>query len=214
MKIEKLDLGPMSANCYAVSSNGDMIIIDPGVFNQTLKNFVDENKSKIKLILLTHRHADHLGGAVELKQACGAEIAIHQLDAQGLESAQASLFNFVRGNDQQVKSSADRLLKDNDTIRVGDISIKVIHTPGHTIGCVCYIIGDAMFSGDTLFQGDVGRTDLPTGNYEQLINSLNKLKSLKQNYKVYPGHGPATELDIERKTNPYMGMSANNAADN
>lgn len=207
MRIEKLDLGPMSSNCYAVSSGKDIIIIDPGVYNRTLKEYALKNKGNIKLILLTHWHADHLGGAVELKQACGAQIAIHELDAIGLESSEASLFRFVHGSDRQINSTPDRLLKDNDEIQVGDISIKVVHTPGHTAGCVCYIIGNALFSGDTLFKGDVGRTDLPTGNYEQLLQSLNKLKDLKQNYKVYPGHGPETELDIEKETNPYMGMN-------
>ncbi|HHW46049.1 MAG TPA: MBL fold metallo-hydrolase [Clostridiales bacterium] len=212
MRIEKLDLGPVMANCYAVSSEGNIIIIDPGVYNQTLKDYVMKNRDNIKLILLTHRHADHLGGAVELKQACKAQIAMHELDAIGLESAEASLFRYVHDG-RQITSPPDLLLKDNDELEVGGMTVKVIHTPGHTAGCVCYIIGDLMFSGDTLFKGDVGRTDLPTGNYAQLLQSLNKLKNLKQNYKVYPGHGPETELDIEKKTNPYMGMNINNVAD-
>lgn len=198
-KLETLVLGPVQANCYIVTDllTGDIAVIDPGAFDSRLSHALDGRYENVKLILLTHRHFDHILGAAELKERTGAKIAVHADDAAALSDAVvsgASVYGF-----RQTLTNADLLLRDGDLIPFGADAFSVIHTPGHTAGGVCYRLEDMLITGDTLFEGDMGRTDLPSGDYYTLITSLERLMALDFSGTVYPGHGSVTTLERERK---------------
>jgi hydroxyacylglutathione hydrolase len=202
--IEKLVVGPFAANCYIVGaqSNREGMIVDPGDEAKRILNKVKELKLDIKLILLTHGHIDHTGALKEVKEATGAEVMVHADDAKSLKGQ--SLGKLL-GLSYPAPPPPDRLLKDGDSIDVGDLHFLVLHTPGHTSGGICLLGEGVVFSGDTLFNYSVGRTDLPGGSYNQLMNSLQtKLMTLPDNTVVYPGHGPETTIGAERRGNPFL----------
>lgn len=205
MNVKRVYVGRLGANCYIVEQGGEVLIIDPAELSDELLDYVKENKDKITKILLTHRHFDHLLGVADLKKLTDAQIIIHELDREGLLSAKHSLAEYFQFS--QTTVTPDLLCKDGDKIPFGDIDITVLHTPGHTIGSVCYIMGEVMFTGDTLFKGDVGRQDLPTGDSATLLSSIKMLKALEQDYTVYPGHGLSTTLSNEKMYNPAMNGS-------
>ena len=193
--------GMLGANCYMLSSDSAAVLIDVGEFTDNVRRFLTDNKEKEIMLLATHRHFDHVAGICEAKAFSGAKIAVHSLDECGLKSAADSLganFDVIHS-----PVEADLLLSDGDCLQVGDISIKVIHTPGHTEGSVCFLIDDMLFSGDTLFHLSVGRTDFPSGNTATLLRSLDKLFSLERDCPVYPGHDRQTKLYYEKQYNPY-----------
>lgn len=190
-------------NCYAAILNDGIFLVDPGEFTNELADFVNQNSEKIKYILLTHTHFDHIGGVAMVKKLCpNAKIVIHTLDAPGLTNPVISLAAYLGFDHNNI--SPDLLVNDNDIIKIGDDSILVMHTPGHSVGSVCYIINDIIFTGDTLFENSIGRTDFPGGSYNELLNSLKKLKSLNGDYTLYSGHGNKTTLAIESAYNPYI----------
>ncbi len=190
-------------NCYAAILNDGIFLVDPGEYTNQLADFVNQNSEKIKYILLTHNHFDHIGGVAEVKKHCpNAKIVIHTLDAPGLTNPVISLAAYFGFDHNNV--NADLLVNDNDTIKIGDDSVLVMHTPGHSVGSVCYVIDDVIFTGDTLFEGSIGRTDFPGGSYNEILNSLKKLKSLNGDYTLYSGHGNKTTLANESAFNPYM----------
>ena len=203
MKIKKFESFLLDENCYAVTLPAGIIIVDPGDMTKDLNEFLKNNGSKVKYILLTHRHFDHILAVSKAKQLCeNAKVVIHESDAMGLKSSSeslASLYKLI-----QTPVEPDITVSDNDVLRLGKTEIKVVHTPGHTIGSVCYIIKNAIFTGDTLFKGAVGRTDFPTGSAEDLENSLKKLKQFDESYELYPGHGPETTLEYENKRNRFI----------
>lgn len=204
--IEKLGLGPVDANCYIItdSASGLSAVIDPGEYNSALEEKI-KNKN-IKYIMLTHGHYDHILGVYDLKKATGAKVIIHSLDAKCLEDEYESLsgISFFPGAQKPLK--ADVLVSDGDVIKLGGTTFKVMHTPGHTRGSVCFIDSENrnIFSGDTLFCMTVGRTDLPGGDDYQMLDSLKRLISLDGNYTVYTGHNRATTLNSERVRNRYI----------
>ena len=200
MELKVVNFSGMSANCYLIDTDDVRIIVDPFDTNQKVEEFFATDKPKY--IFLTHFHFDHILGAKKISEKFGAKIAIGKEDAIGLYNTDFSLSNMAGFN--QEPFYADILFNDNDIFEVGNTKIKVIHVPGHTMGSVCYIIENYMFSGDTLFEGTVGRTDLPTRDFAVLRQSLERLKAMEGDYKVFPGHGLATTLDRERKMNPYM----------
>ena len=206
--LEHLQLGPIEANCYVVTDNEtkEIIVIDPGAYDQKLKDLLKGRLNKVKYILITHRHYDHLLGAAPLKEDTNAEVAIHEADALALSSFEISR-SLIHGV-KQTPIHADILLKDKDVIKFGNAEIKVIHTPGHSAGGVCYLLDDMLFSGDTLFAGTMGRTDLPTSDRKTLINSLKSLSVLQFNGTVYPGHGEFTTLEKEKEwmSSPLLGI--------
>jgi glyoxylase-like metal-dependent hydrolase (beta-lactamase superfamily II) len=160
-------------------------------------------KLRLTKILLTHGHFDHMGGAEEARAATGAEIYIHESDAHMLTSSSASLHAAM--SIMPFKAVTDYTAVRGDCcINDGDCSFRVLHTPGHTHGSVCYIVDDVIFSGDTLFCCSVGRTDFPGGDSQYMMNSMVRLRSLEGDYKVFPGHGESTTLEYERNNNPYM----------
>lgn len=202
MEIKCFALGEMGANCYFLTADGETAIIDPGAPDELLKNKIAEH-ADIRYILLTHRHADHLMGVALAKKLSGAKVAISREDADGLTDASVSLASILCDY-KQTPVTPDILLSDGDILPLGSELIKVIATPGHTVGSVCFMIGDAIISGDTLFKQNCGRCDLPTGNYDDMLTSLGRLRKLDGDFDVYPGHGEATTLEFERKFNQYM----------
>lgn len=205
MRISTYMCGMVMSNCYIVQDEGTgkAVIIDAGEFFDELKEHIDRiGKQNIEAILLTHCHFDHVLGAAELKEYTGAPLMIHAneeewVDAPGKNGLD---FFFLGGNHRLAKP--DRGLSGTDTIQVGDLTVEVMHTPGHSPGSSCFIIEDCIFSGDTLFHESYGRTDLPGGNRRQLLHSMKRLDALNGNCKVYPGHGEPTTIDHERKNNP------------
>lgn len=203
MKISKTVTAYFATNCYMLENDSSAIVIDPGEITPDLLGFVKANKNKSnKAILLTHCHFDHIAGATELKMLFDANVYISSIDAKGLDDPNINVSTFLTGN--EFKTNADKVFNDGDVLQFGTDKIKVMLTPGHTAGSVCFIMDDIIFSGDTLFRMNIGRYDLPTSNPMQLLDSLNKIKKLKGNYTVYAGHGEATTLDFERKNNPYL----------
>ncbi|MFY9379820.1 MAG: MBL fold metallo-hydrolase [Acutalibacteraceae bacterium] len=207
MKITKIELEPFSTNCYILIDDNTKkaAIIDPAICSQELLNHIKSSDiSEIEYILLTHGHFDHILGVADLKGIYkNAKVAIHSLDADSLSNPKKSLAKSIVG-DLQKPVNADIILNDNDKINLGDLSIEVLHTPGHTPGSVCFLCGDTMFSGDTLFCKTVGRTDFEGGSMDDMLKSVNRLGNLKGDYNVFPGHSEKTTLDEERKHNRYM----------
>ena len=197
MKIIAYSLGSYFTNCYLVydENAGKACLIDPAVYDDEIINVISSKGLTLEYIILTHGHFDHILGADGFRDKTGAEIAVYELETEYLD--------FLEDDE---KFSADILLKDDDTLTFGGISLKVMHTPGHSKGSCCFICGDekVMFSGDTLFKGTIGRYDLYGGDYDTLMESLQKIKSIKENYMVYPGHGDSTTLAYEILQNPYF----------
>lgn len=194
--------GSLSNNCYLITDekSGKSALIDCTEYSEKMRNFI--GNADLEYILLTHGHYDHISGVRDVKKLTGAKAVIAAEDEPMLSSARHSLAVFCGG--EQNDTTADIIVDDNDVIKLGESEIKVIKTPGHTDGSVCYICDDKLFCGDTLFYCSCGRTDFPTGSTQKMLDSLKKLSQLKGDYKVYPGHDSFSTLDFERKNNPYM----------
>lgn len=204
MILKKLVVGPLASNCYIVGSEAtkEGMIIDPADEAEEILQSIKELGLKISLIVLTHGHPDHVGALKEIKEATGAEVAIHTDDA---ESLQQQSLGFLFGLSYPAPPPPDRLLKDEDSIDIGDLHFGVLHTPGHTPGGICLLGHGVLFSGDTLFNYGIGRYDLPGGDYNELMDSLQtKLMGLPDETVVYPGHGPETTIGTERQGNPFL----------
>jgi len=203
--IKRLEVGPFASNCYIVGSEStkEGLIIDPGDEAGEILKSVKDLGLDIKIIVLTHGHIDHIGALKEVKEATGAEVAIHTDDAQSLHGGGQSL-GALFGLSYGAPPSPDRLLKGGDSIDIGDLHFMVLHTPGHTPGGICLLGHGMVFTGDTLFNYGIGRTDLG-GSYSQLMNSIHtKLMVLPDDTTVYPGHGPETTIGAERQGNPFL----------
>lgn len=205
MQIISLVTGAMLENAYLVfdEASKQAAVIDPGDDAGKIEEQIDRLGLRLEYILLTHGHADHIGAVDELREKYNAKVAIHALDAEMLLSGEKNLSGFI-GTPFAVKA-ADRLLQDGDAVDVGKIRFHVMHTPGHSKGSVCYLVDHVMFSGDTLFEGSIGRTDFPGSSMSEMRASLARLKALEEDYEVYPGHGGATTLEQEKAMNPYLG---------
>ena len=208
MILRKMELGSFGTNCYIVGDevSKEGMIIDPGDNGSDIMRQVKALGLDIKLIVLTHSHIDHIGGLAEVKKATGAEIAIHETEAPFLLK-QPWRMEFMPPTPPS--PPAGRLLKEGDTITVGKLKFKVLHTPGHTIGGICLLGDGVVFTGDTLFNFSVGRADFPGSDYQQELNSIrSKLMNLPDDTKVYTGHGPATTIGAERRGNPFLNGTA------
>lgn len=205
MQIIRMPLGIYQANCYIVwdDKTNFSVVIDPGGDFESLKYAIQKNGLVVKYIILTHAHADHIGALDELKEYSGAKILIHQDDFEMLKNKRKN--HSDRMGDKIIELEADEKLKDNDKVLIGDKELLIIHTPGHSKGSICIKSGNALFTGDTLFAGSIGRTDLDGGSFEEIINSIkNKLIVLPGETKVYPGHGPSTTIATEKENNPFL----------
>lgn len=206
--MEIIKLKPLSVcdtNSYIVATNeGNAVLIDAPADADYIYGEILKHGLTLKKILLTHGHFDHVGAVADLVEKTGCNVYIHELDQAKLsEDTDGLLINLfrVRGYKPFDKSIA---ITEDDIIKQDELEFDVLHTPGHTSGSVCYITGDVMFSGDTLFARSVGRTDMPDGNYSALMSSMEKIKDLGGNLRILPGHMCETSLDSERKYNPYL----------
>lgn len=206
MNIALLPLGGMGANCYILSSGNEAAVVDPGEDCDALRSFAETTKLNIKYILLTHGHFDHIGGAAFMKETFpDAKVCIGKEDAAMLESSSASLGALFGFDHPPV--SAQITLSDGDELIMGGETIRVMHTPGHTPGGVIYLVGDMALCGDTVFMGSIGRCDFPGSSVKQMGESLERVKALPPATRLFPGHGPATDIERELKFNPYLGRN-------
>lgn len=202
MEIKILPLGHIGANCYMLSTEKAAVVIDPGFKSETVLQFLIDNSHKERLILLTHAHFDHIGGADSLRKSTDTKIGIGEFDNAALMDTRRNLSDLFHA--KLSPFSADLLFSDNQTFSVGDIDFKVIHTPGHTPGGVCYLVGDILFSGDTLFKGSIGRTDFFDGDFKALEKSVKRLYTIDGKTTVLSGHGEATTIEEEKNFNPFI----------
>lgn len=206
MIVKKFTLGPIENNNYLLidETSKEAVLIDCTEFNDEIENNVKNANAELKYILLTHAHFDHILGINDFKKRnpeCKA--LLHKADKELLDGIEDFAARFGAGKVEVQKT--DGFVEENDTIKFGSNEIKVIHTPGHTKGGVCYLVGDKIFTGDTLFYESVGRTDLPGGDFKELKSSIeNKLFTLDDNIKVYPGHGCETTIEHEKNNNNFM----------
>ena len=197
------------ANCYILGceETSAAIVIDPGDDTDKILTVLAEAKLKVKYIINTHGHFDHVGGNRKLKEATAAEILIHADDAPMLNHLQEDAAAFGLSSDNS--PAPDRLLKDGDNVSCGSITLEVLHTPGHSPGGISLFTQGSVFVGDTLFAGSIGRTDLPGGNFDILKSSIhNKLFVLPDDVIVYPGHMGTTTIGQEKRYNPFVGLGA------
>ena len=199
-----LPVGILQVNCYVVAcpKTKHAAVIDPGADSDTILSVIERNNLDVKYILLTHGHPDHIGANTAIKQWSGAPILIHKEDADLLDHPLPLPFD----SEPPVESPpADQFLNDGEKIKVGDISLTVLHTPGHSPGSVSFLFSDRVITGDALFAGTIGRTDLPGGSMPVLIQSIqDKLLVLPDETEVYPGHGPSTTIGQEKEFNPFF----------
>lgn len=202
MKVKTATFGGMQNNCYLIvdDETNESAIVDCPEYNEKMKELIGD--TKLKYILLTHGHYDHIGGVSQVKEKYGCQVAVSEADAPMLSSGKLSLGAFCGMS--QSKVQPDVILSDGDKVNLGGTEISVIATPGHTKGGLCFICDDYLFTGDTLFFCSCGRTDFPGGDSNEMMASLKKLKSLSGNLKVMTGHERQSTLDFERNNNPYM----------
>lgn len=198
MKVSVMQVGPIGTNCYFLQDeeSGLMAIIDPGDDWERILHQVKKAEGEVKYILLTHGHYDHTTAVPDLVKALpGVQVYIYQADANG---AGSQLFPLAA----QVKDLNN--YDEGDTLSLGSLTIEVLHTPGHSKGSVTLKVGDVLFTGDTLFCGSCGRTDLRGGSYEEIMASLKRLGELEGDFHVCPGHDRTSTLERERKYNPFL----------
>lgn len=202
MILKQYIAGPIDANNYLVADekSKEAVLIDCSEHVQKILDDVKELGLKVKYILLTHGHFDHVMGINSMKKELGAEVLINQKDEKQIEMTQTILKTF--GIFVEKNPEYDKYIDKNTELKIGEIPIKIFETPGHTEGGLCYLIDGKLFSGDTLFRNYVGRTDLPGGNYAKLENSIkNVLYKLPDETEVFPGHNEMTTIGYEKKHN-------------
>ena len=205
MIIKTLTVGPIMANCFILGCENtkSAVVIDPGDEADKILMALAESQLTVKYIINTHGHFDHVGANKKMKEVTGAEILIHAADADMLE--QISMASQAFGMSVENSPPADRMIGEGDQITFGDITLNVIHTPGHSPGGIALSTDGIVFVGDSLFYGSIGRTDFPGGDYNTLISSIkNKLFPLGDEVVVYTGHGPETSIGQEKRMNPFL----------
>lgn len=206
MEFKKLELGFGQMNSYILwdEKTKEGAIIDPGYDFYLIDKALEEENIVPKFILLTHSHGDHIGAIKELKDKyTDLKVYIHKDEEQMIMDPVLNLSRLTQM--EPVSVEADETFEDGKVFILGETEIKAIHTPGHSPGGTCYLVGNTLFSGDTLFRLSVGRSDFYLGDQDQLINSIKtKLLTLPDEVEVYPGHGPATTIGQERERNPFL----------
>ena len=207
MIIRTLAVGPMQANSYILQCEQTRaaMVIDPGDDSALILSVLDEHELQLKLIVNTHAHIDHIAANSDIKEKTSASLCIHAADADMLVNPQKNLSFFIG---RPVSSpAADKLLADGDVLEAGTLSLKVMHTPGHSPGSICLLSDNCIITGDLLFAGGIGRYDFPGSSYEELVKSLRKVMLLDDDLIIYPGHGPTSTIGEERRTNPFLQSS-------
>jgi len=202
--LRKMEVGPFAANCYlaACERTREAVIIDPGADAHRITGQVAKDGVQVRYIINTHGHVDHVGANEEVRQALSVPVLIHEADAGMCKKPHASLSAFVG---KLKLAEPDTMLKGGDKITVGDLTFLVIETPGHTKGCVTLALPGVLFTGDTLFAGSIGRTDLPGGSFREIISSIKeKLLTFPDDTVVYPGHGPQSTIGEEKRHNVFL----------
>ncbi|MCR4435418.1 MAG: MBL fold metallo-hydrolase [Clostridiales bacterium] len=203
MVLKCLPTGVFESNCYILGNNGGGVVIDAGVSPEEVDGAVSEEGLKIKYIILTHGHIDHIAYVDEIRDRLKAKVLIHREDAEALTDPRQNLSSLM-GSSSSFRE-ADGLLKDGDVLEVGGMELEIIHTPGHTPGGICIKADKLIFSGDTLFKDSIGRTDLGNGNFEVLVHSIkSRLMVLDDTVAVYPGHGDFSTIGHEKRNNPFI----------
>ena len=200
-------VGPVQANCYIVADKNaaEAIVIDPGSDGEKILRTIKDLNLKIQYIINTHAHIDHIEANEYLKNNLGCKICMHEADKNMLSDTNLNLSYMLYPAEKMVFPKPDIILKDKDTIKAGNMKISVIHTPGHTPGSICLGVDKSLFTGDTLFSGSIGTTEVPLADYKTLINSIkNKILTLPDDTRIYPGHGNASTIGTEKKTNPFL----------
>ncbi len=205
MEIVVLTVGPVQTNCYLVSAAGsrECVVIDPGDEAGKIYEYITKKGLECKGILLTHGHFDHITGVAELVSLTGAKTYAYEGEKELMMDARLNGGSMIG---IQVAIEPEVLLRDNQILEIAGLEFKVIYTPGHTSGGCCFYHEEdkCLFAGDTIFMESVGRTDLPTGNGRQLLESVReKVLALPEDVRIYPGHGPETTVGYEKQNNPY-----------
>jgi hydroxyacylglutathione hydrolase len=204
LKMELLTVGPLATNSYLLGGEdaGGIVIIDPGGEAQSLLRKAEEMAGPVAALLLTHGHVDHIAACAELIRATGAKLYVHSGDAELVRKPDAYWASLVGGCEA---CEPDVAVADGDRLHLAGLELTVLHTPGHSPGGVCYLTDNVCFCGDTLFAGSIGRTDLPLGDEQAMEASLARMLSeLPDEMDIFPGHGPATTMAAEKKTNPFL----------
>lgn len=206
MNWTQLPLGPLQTNCYILSHGSECIVFDPGSEGEKLASWLKENNLAPLAVLLTHAHFDHIGAVDYVKQTFNVPVYIHKEEEEWLENP--DLNGSSRFGMGAIKAApADVILNQEKTLSLGPFHFQIFHTPGHSPGSISYYFeeGGALFAGDTLFMGSIGRTDLPGGNHQELLENIHqKLLTLPEETIVLPGHGPATSIMMEMDSNPFL----------
>lgn len=205
MKIFKYSVGALGTNAYIILDEKTMeaMLVDPGDEPDKLLNALEAKGAHLTYIILTHAHFDHILAIPKIKEKTGASLLVHKDDAPMLADNSLNLLSKFSVRDMAFPSP-DRLLTDGDTVKLGGSEIGIIHTPGHTLGSICLSVGDDLISGDTLFRENIGRYDFPGGDFDTIMDSLQKIKALDIKGKIYPGHGMSTTLEHELTYNTYL----------
>jgi glyoxylase-like metal-dependent hydrolase (beta-lactamase superfamily II) len=199
--VEEFTVGPLETNCYVVSDSetGDACVIDPGADAETIKRYIRRNGLNLRFVINTHGHGDHIAANCRL----GAPVYIHRLDADFLTDPALNLSKMFLFGITSPKAS--RLLEDGDTLELGRLRLEILHTPGHSPGSISVKLDGVVFTGDALFAGGIGRTDLPHGDTGLLMRSITgKLFTLSDDTRIYPGHGPQSTIGEEKRSNPFF----------
>lgn len=200
MEIRRVVAGIYGANCYIIMDKDtkEAIVLDPGGDVDDILKAIDTVGANVKYILLTHGHLDHTSGVEELKSVTNAVVCMNKEDDDLITEGEHLFGPLIEGG-------ADKLLKQGDIIKISNVEITCIDTPGHTPGGMCFLIANCVFTGDTLFAGSIGRTDFTGGDFNTIITSIkSKLLSLPEDTIVYPGHGPCSTINNEKLKNPFL----------
>ncbi len=201
MKLKSYAVGPFGTNCYVLMDDvsSEIVVIDPGDNGQMLINEISKMGGKPKMVLLTHSHTDHTGAVQDITEKFNIPVLINEKDDVLTQNPNMLFSKFSS------TGKADGYLVDGQTLELGSLKIHCIETPGHTPGGMSFLVGNCLFSGDTLFKESIGRTDFPGGDYDKIISSIvNKLLVLPEEIKVLPGHGPDSSVKYEKQYNPFI----------